>query len=77
MAGDFRNESGPVELCHTGEWYKVCNNSNLRRVSVAQVLCRQLGYHTDGKISVFTFKGILLYKGSYIVQSMLCGCKLI
>ena len=54
LAGDLRNESGPVELCHTGKWYKVCNNSNLWRTNVAQVLCRQLGYPTDGKISVFT-----------------------
>ena len=49
LAGGSLSNEGRVEVCQSGEWKTVCVNS--WRENEARVVCRQLGYGTQGMAS--------------------------
>lgn len=40
--------SGRVEICRQNQWQDVCDRTGVWRVESATVVCRQLGYSTEG-----------------------------
>ena len=47
VGGSLSNE-GRVEICQSGEWKTVCDNNWSQ--NEARVVCRQLGYTTQGMV---------------------------
>ena len=45
--------NGRVEICRNGIWGSVCNNA-WNHID-ATVVCRQLGYDTEGKINTSSY----------------------
>ena len=46
LAGGSLSNEGRVEICQSGEWKTVCDNN--WSDNEARVVCRQLGYITQG-----------------------------
>ena len=46
LAGGSVSNEGQVEICWSGEWKTVCDNNWSE--NEARVVCRQLGYATQG-----------------------------
>ena len=46
LAGGSLSNEGRVEICQSGEWKTVCDNN--WSDNEARVVCRQLGYLTQG-----------------------------
>ena len=47
ISGGTKSTEGRVEVCVNGEWGTVCNTG--WSFHDAAVVCRQLGYHAQGK----------------------------
>ena len=50
LGGGSLSNEGRVEICHSGQWKTVCDNN--WRENEARVVCRQLGYATQGIYTV-------------------------
>ena len=48
LEDEVRDYDGKVEICYNGEWNTVCDE-NIND-SVAEVVCRQLGFSLHSKI---------------------------
>ena len=50
LAGGSLSNEGRVEICRSGQWKTVCDNN--WRGNEARVVCRQLGFITQGIMAI-------------------------
>ena len=62
LAGGSVSNEGRVEVCQSGEWKTVCDNNWSE--NEARVVCRQLGYTTQGSAYMYslTYNIIIIAK---------------
>ena len=49
LVGGVTNSTGRLEVCANGLWGRVCNRFQYWGPDNARVVCRQLGFPTEGK----------------------------
>ena len=54
MIGGSSSSEGTVEICLGGFWGSVCGQASYWGPQEAAVVCRQLGFHSDGEIMTYT-----------------------
>ena len=54
MVNGVTANEGRVEICFNGVWGTVCDD-NWDTNNNAKVVCRQLGYNTDGELALYLF----------------------
>ena len=73
LANGLTSNQGRVELCINETWGTVCDDG--RDSDIARVVCRQLGYITDGKlISFCNIIALFFLFVSFLLHTMFCRC---
>ena len=64
--GGVTNSTGILEFCAHGVWGIVCDSHNNWGPGNAQVVCKQLGFSTEGKRICLTHINMLILLSSYL-----------
>ena len=52
LVGGITNSTGRLEICANGVWGRVCNKLQYWGLDNAIVVCRQLGFSDEGKLTL-------------------------